>query len=259
MKNLIYILSLLAFKLTAQTITPHVINSAGNSQTVTISGNTYFIASNIGEPIITTVNNATTIITQGFLQPEIASNGGIILGPTLITHESCNNKNDGRIQLNILGKPANTFLVLKWNPNAVCPSYNCKDLDSLVPGLYTVRILALDNNTNAKKDSVKITFVINKNTDACQITTYSAFSPDNNGINDTWIIKGIENFTNNAVTIYNRWGTQLKHIPNYDNKNEVWKGETSSGQEVPNGTYFYVIELNDGSKPIKGWVEVTGE
>ncbi len=258
MKNIIYILFLFGLKLIAQTITPHVINSAGNSQTVSISGATYFVASNIGEPIITTVSNGSNTVTQGFLQPEIASDGGIILAPTLITHESCNDKNNGRIQVNVIGKPVNTTLNYKWQPISVCPSNNCTDLENLAPGTYTVKILALDNTTGLQKDSLVTTFIINESTDACQINTYNAFSPDGNNINDTWIIKGIADFPNNIVTIYNRWGIQLKRIPNYDNKNEVWKGETNTGQEVPNGTYFYVIELNDGSKPIKGWVEVTG-
>lgn len=259
MKNITYILSLLVFKLTAQTITPHVINSAGNTQTVSISGATYFVASNIGEPVVTTVSNGSNTVTQGFLQPEIASNGGIILGPTLITHESCNDKNNGAIQLNITAQPPNTTLIFKWLPNTVCPSSNCNKLEDLAPGTYTVKILALDNTNGALKDSLLISaIVINESTEACQITTYNAFSPDGNGINDTWTIKGIEDFPNNVVTFYNRWGTELKRIPNYDNKNAVWKGETNTGQEVPSGTYFYVIELNDGSKPIKGWVEITG-
>lgn len=72
MKNLIYIIIayiVINDNVFAQTISPNVINSAGNSNTVTIGSIDYLITSNIGEPIITTVQSGTNIVTQGFLQP----------------------------------------------------------------------------------------------------------------------------------------------------------------------------------------------
>ncbi len=102
------------------------------------------------------------------------------------------------------------------------------------------------------------TFVIKESTEACQITTYNAFSPGNDGLNDTWIIPNITEFPENVVTFYNRWGVELNRIPNYNNKDKVWDGTTKSGNQLTNGTYFYVIELNNGTKPLKGWLELTG-
>lgn len=262
MKNLIYIFSLLAFKLTAQTITPHVINSAGNSQTVSISGNTYFIASNIGEPITTTVNNATTTITQGFLQPEILSEAKLNC-IVFYQDESCKDAKDGSIKIQITKQPLSSTITTVWSPSLLsCSSDTCLSAKNLVPRTYSITIYAYGKNTagnTVKLDSTIKTVVIVPSIDACQITTYSAFSPDNNGTNDTWIITGIEEFPNNVVTIYNRWGVLINDFKPYNNKDKVWDGNTRNGTPVPNGTYFYVIELNDGSNPKKGWVEVTGK
>ncbi len=90
----------------------------------------------------------------------------------------------------------------------------------------------------------------------CNLETYSAFSPNNDNVNDTWIIDGIEGYKENIVYIYNRWGDLINKIENYDNINNVWDGTTSIGnREVVSGTYFYIVEAN-GSNALKGWVQV---
>jgi gliding motility-associated-like protein len=60
------------------------------------------------------------------------------------------------------------------------------------------------------------------------------------------------------VSIFNRWGNTVFETTNYHNLNNAWDGKVK-GTVVPNGTYFYVINLNDGSEPKKGWLEVTGQ
>ena len=42
---------------------------------------------------------------------------------------------------------------------------------------------------------------------------------------------------------------------NYDNVSVVWDGKAENGDELPDGTYFFVIEM--GTKSEKGWVELT--
>ncbi|PTB95886.1 hypothetical protein C9994_09750, partial [Marivirga lumbricoides] len=87
----------------------------------------------------------------------------------------------------------------------------------------------------------------------------AGFSPDGDGINDTWTIKGIANYPNNNVQIYNRWGNLVFEVKSYNNQDKAWKGEVKSklvvsGNEVPDGTYFYLIDLGDGSKPMNGYI-----
>jgi len=82
------------------------------------------------------------------------------------------------------------------------------------------------------------------------------FSPNGDGINDLFIIRGIKNYPNNNFTIFNRWGDKVFDASPYEN---TWNGSCSKGIQIggdalPTGTYFYVIDLGDGSKVIKGTI-----
>ncbi len=84
----------------------------------------------------------------------------------------------------------------------------------------------------------------------------NGFSPNNDGINDYFNIKGIENFDDNVVFIYNRWGNLVFKQKNYDNK---WDGKCNvngalMGQDLPEGTYYFLIDLNNEGKPLSGYV-----
>jgi gliding motility-associated-like protein len=77
----------------------------------------------------------------------------------------------------------------------------------------------------------------------------NGISPNGDGKNDVWIIDFIEQFPNNVVEIYNRWGELLFHADGYQ---QDWDG-TYNGKELPIGTYYYVIELNEeGKEPFTG-------
>jgi gliding motility-associated-like protein len=54
------------------------------------------------------------------------------------------------------------------------------------------------------------------------------------------------------VSIYNQWGDIVYHAVQYDNSNG-WDGKLN-GADLPVGTYFYVVEIQDGSKPKTGFV-----
>jgi gliding motility-associated-like protein len=93
-----------------------------------------------------------------------------------------------------------------------------------------------------------------------KITISHALSPDGDGINDQWQIDGIEKYPNNTITIFNQWGDVVYKVSGYDNQNVAWKGETKGGsvhlnKEVPNGTYFYIIDIS-GAKPTSGFIVI---
>jgi gliding motility-associated-like protein len=77
-------------------------------------------------------------------------------------------------------------------------------------------------------------------------------SPNGDGVNDTWVIGGLERFPDNKVTIFSRWGDIVYKARGYDNVNVVWNGNYNNGRasngNVPDGTYFYIIDLGNGSK-----------
>jgi len=80
---------------------------------------------------------------------------------------------------------------------------------------------------------------------------YEAFSPNNDGLNDAFVIEGLERFGQNELIIFNRWGKQVFHTRNYDND---WKG-TYRSADLPDGTYFYYLRYGEG-RVMTGFVEI---
>jgi trimeric autotransporter adhesin len=95
------------------------------------------------------------------------------------------------------------------------------------------------------------------------VTTYPAeffipqgFSPNADGINDLYVIRGIEYYPSNTFTVFNRWGDKVFGTNPYQN---TWDGKSTTGvrvggDELPVGTYFYVLDLGDGSTVYKGTI-----
>ena len=80
-------------------------------------------------------------------------------------------------------------------------------------------------------------------------------SPNGDGQNDYFVIKGIEAYPNNELTIYNRWGNIVYQKNNYENE---WEGENTGGDPLPDGVYFAVFRptLSPGSEPLTGYVDL---
>jgi gliding motility-associated-like protein len=81
----------------------------------------------------------------------------------------------------------------------------------------------------------------------------NAFSPNHDGINDTWNMAGIEDYPFMTVEVVNRYGQPIyKSLPGYP---VPWDGK-NNGSDLPWGTYYYKIDLHNGDKVIAGWLEL---
>ncbi|HEY4788581.1 MAG TPA: gliding motility-associated C-terminal domain-containing protein [Bacteroidales bacterium] len=82
----------------------------------------------------------------------------------------------------------------------------------------------------------------------------NTFTPNGDGFNDTWNIPNLIYYPDASVEIYDRWGRmvfQSKHgLPNGG-----WDG-TSRGRELPMDSYYYIINLHNGTDPMKGTVTI---
>lgn len=77
-------------------------------------------------------------------------------------------------------------------------------------------------------------------------------SPNGDGLNDTWDLRG---YNVKRVEIFNRYGTKVYSKSNYVDE---WHGQSDDSNELPDGTYYYVVEFNDS--PVKtGWVYINRE
>ncbi|CAL2079375.1 conserved protein of unknown function precursor containing a T9SS type B C-terminal secretion signal [Tenacibaculum sp. 190524A02b] len=87
------------------------------------------------------------------------------------------------------------------------------------------------------------------------------FTPNGDNVNQTLVFEGLEQYKNNNLEIFNRWGNIVYETDNYKNN---WEGKSNGrvtvdgDNNLPVGTYFYVLKLgNDSlSKTQKGWVYI---
>ncbi|MXV50836.1 T9SS type B sorting domain-containing protein [Pedobacter sp. HMF7647] len=87
-------------------------------------------------------------------------------------------------------------------------------------------------------------------TEAGSLIFYNAFSPDGDGKNDTWLIKNIDSYPDNEITIFNRWGNEIYKTKGYSSA-KPWDGGA-----MMSGTYFYVLNvtMNGERRTFKGFI-----
>jgi len=93
------------------------------------------------------------------------------------------------------------------------------------------------------------------------IHPFNGISRNNDGQNDIFYINCIEDFPTNIVKIFNRAGTLVYEAEGYDNNGTFFdgisnKGISLMGTTLPGGTYFYIIDKRDGTRPMAGYLEI---
>jgi gliding motility-associated-like protein len=92
-----------------------------------------------------------------------------------------------------------------------------------------------------------------------QRTKSYGFSPNGDGINDSWTIENIEAYPNSVVQVFNRSGKLVFKKKAYQND---WGGvstqisNSGNNSRLPVGPYIFIIDLGDGSKPTRGWLYI---
>jgi gliding motility-associated-like protein len=158
-----------------------------------------------------------------------------------IRHSDCNGANNGKSEINILPpeNPPYTYLWSSGDTNHI--------VTGLSPGNYSVTV------TDSAGNDTLINITINEI--PCLIAADDAFTPNSDGYNDTWSISEIENYPDNRILVYNRWGQKV-----FDSKGmyKPWDGRDLFGASLPDNSYFYVIygDSKDESSIVKGTVSI---
>lgn len=95
------------------------------------------------------------------------------------------------------------------------------------------------------------TVIVSIPVDNTDIEVHDYFSPNEDGVNEIFIIDGINNFPDNTVEIYNRWGILVYDAVGYNNDDISFKGisngrlTVNKDEYLPDGTYFYVLRYKN--------------
>jgi gliding motility-associated-like protein len=148
---------------------------------------------------------------------------------------TCGDDKDGAIKIDI--KSGVAPFAFKWSASTSIS----KEITGIATGEHRVTIT--DGNGCKRDTTFKVDEYCKKIKDP--VTRYNVFSPNNDGDNEVFIIPGLDNFPDNDVQIFNRWGNIVYEKKGYNNQ---WKGTNQTGADLPAGAYYYIVKLNDKSK-----------
>ncbi len=156
------------------------------------------------------------------------------------SNPTCRENNNGYIDVIVSGGTAPYLFA--WNDYVI----DMNLISGLEQGTYTISI----TDANECEETINAISLTDNQVDCIQIP--DAFTPNADGINDTWIIQGREIFPDAIISVYNRWG-QLLYTARGDG--EAWDG-TYNDRFVPTGTYIFVVDLVRNAKNYNGAVTV---
>jgi hypothetical protein len=159
-------------------------------------------------------------------------------------------KGNGSIQLNLTTGEAILDDVTWTDLSSNAVVGKGVEVFELFPGFYQALATTVEGCTNKGTAEVKT-----------EISPYNGVSVNGDSQNDNFIIDCISLFPNNNVKIFNRSGIMVYEINGYNNADFSFKGIGEKGlyvqgSQLPVGTYFYVIDKRDGSKPLAGYLEL---
>ncbi len=133
--------------------------------------------------------------------------------------------------------------------------------------LVTVRVLSNGNYVNIASIIISNPIDIDTGNNRAEaivfpvcLTVYNEFSPNGDGANESFIIDCIENYPNNKLEIYNRYGklvySKNKYANDWDGTANV-SGAVSKNEQLPAGTYYYVLDVGANGIIKTGWLAIT--
>jgi len=244
-----------------------ILLTAFNSINGTYTGNSVIclgdstLLTAIGGDQINWYNNTSAIVGTGIsylAKPTDTTNYQLLFHNTLGCSDSIN------IPIYVIKPP-----IVDAGPNKIILQGNSTTLMGFISGQYTSYLWSplvnmLQQNT--------LTPMVNPiNTTTYSLTAYglngcgivndtaqvkvvvsisppNSFSPNGDGINDIWVVSGLETYLNSSVTIFNRGGQVVHQVKPYY---EGWDGKYN-GKELPIGVYYYIINRGNGESLLSG-------
>jgi gliding motility-associated-like protein len=125
-----------------------------------------------------------------------------------------------------------------WNVNDSITSGAMDTVITFYEGMPLTIVHALTSDSGCT-DTISISYRISDD-----IVKVNVITPNGDGVNDYLVFPNLQKFPNNRLHIFNRWGVELVSLKPYRN---LW-----DAHNIPDGTYFYVLELDENVPAIKG-------
>jgi gliding motility-associated-like protein len=193
----------------------------GDKVTCTVADNSSCTVPQTSDPIIVHIIPSPEIIFNG--NPTIPLGGSVTLYPEI----------HGDIK------------ALRWSPTDGLSNFTLKN-PVAYPAVTTTYYLTVTSSANCETTMGVTVNVITP------INIPNTFTPNSDGINDLWVIKDLAKYPDCVVDVFNRYGQALFHSRGYG---KPWDG-AYNGTRVPPGTYYYMITLQAGTKPVSGWIAI---
>jgi gliding motility-associated-like protein len=229
---------------------------SGDSVVLTATNSAYvtYQWTNAGSPMPDTLNSITVYDNGDYAVTATAVCGQFNAGPVNVVVNALPNVGvdpdmtvhcDSALVLTATG--GNTYL---WSPaNLVSDSLaaivtvNLQQTTSFV-------VTAISVEGCTASDTVVVTVVCDT------LFIPGGFSPNNDGVNDYFVISDIAHYPDAVLKIFNRWGDLVYTKEHYDNS---WNGFSNTdmirmGEVLPNGTYYYVFDPGNGDDGKAGYV-----
>jgi gliding motility-associated-like protein len=128
--------------------------------------------------------------------------------------------------------------ILMWSPGETLSDSTIAN-PIAAPMLTTDYIVYVEDANGCINSDTVTVFIIP------EFNPNNGFTPNGDGVNDVWVIGDLTDYPDIEVNIFNRWGQQLFSSKGYS---DPWDGK-HNGKDLPVGTYYYVIDLNDEDYP----------
>lgn len=147
--------------------------------------------------------------------------------------------------IRIIAAAAGDSLSYKWTPATGLSADNVLNPVASPASTTTYTLTVTGKGVCSDTASIKIKVLLSP-------VVPNTFTPNNDGVNDTWNIKNLSDYSNCTVEVYNRNGSLLFSSIGYG---QAWDGRYN-GTPLPIGTYYYVINPKHGRAVISGYITI---
>ena len=187
-----------------------------------------------------TVENLTTGTAQNIVVSDLLSDGFEFLSsdPSKGSYDDTT----GEWTIDELVGEENATLIIRTKVTEAGTLTNTATLSSSLP---------IDDNP--ENDTASVEVKVNRSQCEDPGTLCNIFSPNGDGDNETLTLVDHTSYQSNKLEIFDRYGNSVFQMDGYDSS---WDGTGKNG-DLPNGTYYYILDLNgDGTEVVKGWIQI---